>query len=77
MDSAGHIPANTTITATDPITVGFAAQVATGFARPTAKELDNYWGNFGNAIVAVIDKGTDPAAAVATACSAMDKANGK
>lgn len=77
VDRAGHIPANTTITATDPITVGFATAVSTGFARPTAKELDNYWGNFGNAIAAVIDKGTDPTAAVAEACTAMDKANGK
>ena len=77
VDKAGHIPANTTITATDPITQGFAAAVATGFARPTAKELDNYWGNFGNAIAAVIDKGTDPTTAVADACAAMDKANGK
>jgi arabinogalactan oligomer/maltooligosaccharide transport system substrate-binding protein len=77
MDKAGHIPANTTLTPTDPITLGFAQQVKTGFARPTAKELDNYWGNFGNAIAAVVDKGTDPTSAVATACAAMDKANGK
>jgi arabinogalactan oligomer/maltooligosaccharide transport system substrate-binding protein len=76
VDKAGHIPANTTLTATDPITVGFAQQVTTGFARPTAKELDNYWTNFGNAIAAVVEKGTDPTTAVATACTAMDKANG-
>ena len=77
MDKAGHIPANTKLVPTDPITAGFATQIATGFARPTAKELDNYWGNFGNAIAAVVEKGTDPTAAVATACAAMDKANGK
>ena len=77
VDKAGHIPANTTIQITDPITNGFANVIKTGFARPTAAELDNYWTNFGNAIVAVIDKGTDPTAAVATACAAMDKANKK
>ena len=77
MDKAGHIPANTKLVPTDPITAGFATQIATGFPRPTAKELDNYWGNFGNAIAAVVEKGTDPTAAVATACAAMDKANGK
>ena len=77
MDKAGHIPANTKLVPSDPITAGFATQIATGFARPTAKELDNYWGNFGNAIAAVVEKGTDPTAAVATACAAMDKANGK
>ena len=48
-----------------------------GFPRPTAKELGGYWGNFGNALVAVIDKGTDTTKAVADACTAMDKANGK
>jgi len=77
MDKAGHIPANTALVPTDPITLGFAQQIKTGYPRPTAKELDNYWGNFGNAIAAVVDKGTDPTAAVATACAAMDKANGK
>jgi len=77
MDKAGHIPANTKLVPTDPITAGFATQITTGFPRPTAKELDNYWGNFGNAIAAVVEKGTDPTAAVATACAAMDKANGK
>jgi maltose-binding protein MalE len=77
VDKAGHIPANTAIQITDPITQGFANVIKTGFARPTAAELNNYWSNFGNAIVAVIDKGTDPTAAVATACAAMDKANKK
>ncbi|HEY7130975.1 MAG TPA: extracellular solute-binding protein [Candidatus Limnocylindrales bacterium] len=74
---AGHLPANTTIQPKDPIAQSFAALMPKGFARPTAKELNNYWGNFGNAIVAVIDKGTDPTTAVADACTAMDKANGK
>lgn len=77
MDKAGHIPADTALIPTDPITLGFAQQVATGFPRPTAKELDNYWGNFGNAIAAVVEKGTNPTTAVADACTAMDKANGK
>jgi arabinogalactan oligomer/maltooligosaccharide transport system substrate-binding protein len=75
VDKAGHIPASTAITVTDPITKGFADAIKTGFPRPTAKELNNYWGNFGNALVAVIDKGTDPTTAVADACTAMDKAN--
>ncbi len=73
---AGHLPANTTIKPSDPIAQAFAALMPSGFARPTAKELNNYWGNFGNALTAVIDKGTDPTKAVADACAAMDKANG-
>ena len=74
---AGHLPANTTIKPADPIAQSFAALMPSGFARPTAKELNNYWGNFGNALVAVIDKGTDPTKAVSDACAAMNKANGK
>ncbi len=75
VDKAGHIPASTAITVTDPITKGFADAIKTGFPRPTAKELNNYWGNFGNALTAVIDKGTDATTAVSDACTAMDKAN--
>jgi arabinogalactan oligomer / maltooligosaccharide transport system substrate-binding protein len=74
---AGHLPANTTLQPSDPIAKAFAALMPSGFPRPTAKELGGYWGNFGNALVAVIDKGTDTTKAVADACSAMDKANGK
>jgi arabinogalactan oligomer/maltooligosaccharide transport system substrate-binding protein len=74
---AGHLPANTDIKPADPIAQSFAALMPNGFARPTAKELTNYWGNFGNALVSVIDKGTDPTKATADACAAMDKANGK
>lgn len=74
--NAGHLPANTTLQPTDPIAQAFAALMPKGFARPTLKQLDNYWGNFGNGLVAVIDKGTDPTKAVADACAAMNKANG-
>ncbi|HEY8437490.1 MAG TPA: extracellular solute-binding protein [Candidatus Limnocylindrales bacterium] len=74
---AGHLPANTTLQPKDPIAQSFAALMPKGFARPTAKELNNYWGNFGNALAAAIDKGTDPTSLVATACSKMDTANGK
>jgi arabinogalactan oligomer/maltooligosaccharide transport system substrate-binding protein len=74
---AGHLPANTTLQPTYPIAQAFSALMPSGFARPTAVELNNYWGNFGNALVAVIDKGTDPTKATADACAAMDKANGK
>ena len=74
--NAGHLPANTTLQPSDPIAQSFSALMPKGFARPTLKQLDGYWGNFGNALVAVIDKGTDPTKAVADACAAMNKANG-
>jgi arabinogalactan oligomer / maltooligosaccharide transport system substrate-binding protein len=74
---AGHLPANTTLQPTDPIAQSFAALMPSGFARPTAKELNNYWGNFGDALVKTIDAGGDTTKLVADACAAMDKANGK
>jgi arabinogalactan oligomer/maltooligosaccharide transport system substrate-binding protein len=77
VDKAGHIPAVKSATISDPITQGFADAVANGFPRPQVKELDNFWGNFDNALNEVIDKGTDPVKAVTDACAAMNKANGK
>lgn len=77
VDDAGHIPAVTTATITDPLTQGFAEAVENGFPRPQVKELDNFWGNFDNALNETIDKGTDPQAAVAAACAAMNTANNK
>jgi arabinogalactan oligomer/maltooligosaccharide transport system substrate-binding protein len=74
---AGHLPANTTLQPTDPIAQSFSALMPKGFARPTAAELDHYWDNFGNALAAAIDRGTDPTTLVADACTAMDKANKK
>jgi arabinogalactan oligomer/maltooligosaccharide transport system substrate-binding protein len=74
---AGHLPANTTLQPSDPIAQSFSALMPSGFARPTAVELNNYWGNFGNALAAAIDKGGDTTKLVADACAAMDKANNK
>ena len=75
VDVAGHVPANKNITISDPIVQGFSDAVATGYARPQIAAMDNYWGNFGDALNQVLDKGADPVAAVKTACTAMNKAN--
>jgi arabinogalactan oligomer/maltooligosaccharide transport system substrate-binding protein len=72
---AGHLPANTTLQPSDAIAKTFAGLMPSGYARPTLAALNNYWGNFGNAIVAVVDKGSDAATEVTNACAAMDKAN--
>ncbi len=77
VDVAGHVPTDKTLTIADPIVKGFAEAVITGFPRPQIPELNAYWDNFGNALNAVLDKGTDPTAAVATACTEMNKANNK
>jgi len=75
VDVAGHVPANKNITISDPIVQGFSDAVGTGYPRPQIPQMDNYWGNFGDALNTVLDKGADPKAAVATACTAMNKAN--
>jgi arabinogalactan oligomer/maltooligosaccharide transport system substrate-binding protein len=75
VDTAGHIPADTTITITDPITLKFAEAVKTGFPRPQVPQLDNFWSNFDNALKEVVQKGTDPQTAATTACKAMNTAN--
>jgi arabinogalactan oligomer/maltooligosaccharide transport system substrate-binding protein len=73
---AGHIPANKDNTISDPITQGFADAVATGYPRPQVKALDNFWGNFGNALQLTLEANADPVKATADACAAMNTANG-
>jgi arabinogalactan oligomer / maltooligosaccharide transport system substrate-binding protein len=75
VDTAGHIPADTTIEISDPITQKFGEAVATGFPRPQVQQLDNFWANFDNALNLVIQKNEDPAKAATDACAAMNKAN--
>ena len=76
-DRAGHIPANETVTVNDPLTQAFAKIMENGFPRPQSKELNNFWSNFGNAQAKILETGADPAKAIAEACAAMNKANGK
>jgi arabinogalactan oligomer/maltooligosaccharide transport system substrate-binding protein len=73
----GHVPADKTLKISDPITQGFATAVATGLPRPQNKELSAFWENFGNGLAGATDKGVDSVKAIADACSAMNKANGK
>ena len=73
VDKAGHIPANSANTISDPITKGFADAVATGFPRPQVKQLDNFWGNFDNALALVIQKKADPMKSAQDACAATTK----
>jgi arabinogalactan oligomer / maltooligosaccharide transport system substrate-binding protein len=76
-DEAGHIPAAPSVTINDPLVQGFADAAAGGLPRPQNAELNNYWGNFGNALNEVLDKAADPTTAIATACTTMNTANKK
>ncbi|MEI7745413.1 MAG: extracellular solute-binding protein, partial [Chloroflexota bacterium] len=75
-DLAGHVPAAPGVTISSPVVQGFADAAAAGLARPQNSQFNNYWGPFGDAVNQVLDKGADPVAAVATACAAMNDANG-
>ena len=76
VDVAGHVPANKNITIIDPLVKSFSDAINTGQARPQTPQMDNYWANFTKAWDDVITAGVSPTTAVATACAAMDKANG-
>jgi arabinogalactan oligomer/maltooligosaccharide transport system substrate-binding protein len=81
VDEAGHVPANTSVNASDALVQAFTDAISAGDARPQNKEMDNYWGNFSKAWKDSIpddeSAGADPATAVAAACTAMDAANNK
>ena len=75
-DEAGHIPANSTVTISDPITQGFADAGAAGLPRPQGPTFNNWWGPFGNALNEIIDTGADATTSIGSACTLMDEASG-
>lgn len=81
VDMAGHVPANKSVTATDPLVKAFTEAVYKGFPRPQTAEFGQYWGPFGDAWTKAIpddeSAGADPTTLVATACTTMDTANKK
>lgn len=76
VDGAGHVPADPSVSITDPITQGFADAAEAGLPRPQNAQFNNWWGPFGDALNKVIDTGADPATAIADACTLMDEASG-
>jgi len=75
VDTAGHIPADSTITIADPITQKFGDAVKTGFPRPQAAQLDHFWSNFDNALNLVVKKNEDATKADKDACTKMNAEN--
>jgi arabinogalactan oligomer / maltooligosaccharide transport system substrate-binding protein len=75
---AGHVPANKSVTASDPLVKAFTDAILQGDPRPQSKQFGNYWGPFGDAWSKAIpddeSAGGDPTALVATACTTMDAA---
>ena len=46
MDEAGHVPANTKVTVTDPLIKALLAAFENGYVRPQVTQLGLYWSNF-------------------------------
>ncbi|CAN5267318.1 extracellular solute-binding protein [soil metagenome] len=74
-DTAYHIPADPSVSSSNPISDQFATAVESGLPRPQIPQLGGFWGNFGNAQAQILEAGADPTTAVQEACDAMDAAN--
>lgn len=72
MNNAGHVPANTTVTVTDPLIQGLLDAFENGYIRPQVAELGRYWSNFCGADE-VFEKGTAAADWVKTATENANK----
>jgi arabinogalactan oligomer/maltooligosaccharide transport system substrate-binding protein len=68
---AGHIPATLGVEVTDPLLKMAAAGLAGGAAFPVIPEMGAYWDPVNNALLSVINEGTDPAAALQAAFDAV------
>ncbi len=72
MDEAGHVPANTKVTVSDPLIKSLLAAFETGFVRPQVPQLGLYWSNFCGTDE-VFEKGTAAADWVKTATENANK----
>ncbi len=72
MDEAGHVPARTDVTVTDPLLKGFADAFQTAQFRPQVPQMGKYWANFcGDS--EVFEKGVPAADWVSTATENANK----
>ena len=68
---AGHIPATLGVEVSDPLLQQATAGMAAGTAFPVIPEMGAYWDPVNNALLSVINEGTDPAAALQAAFDAV------
>ncbi|GAP14433.1 maltose-binding periplasmic protein [Longilinea arvoryzae] len=74
---AGGIPVIKGMEVSDPVEKMEVAAFAGGTAFPVIPQMGAYWDPMNNAILSVLDKGTDPAAALQTAFDAVKEAVAK
>lgn len=72
MMNAGHVPAITTATVTNPLLQGLLAAFKNGYVRPQVSQLGLYWSNFCG-MDQVFEKGVDPVTWVKDATAAANK----
>jgi len=72
MNEAGHVPANTKVTVTDPLIKSLLAAFKNGYVRPQVAQLGLYWSNFCGTDE-VFEKGTAAADWVATGTANANK----
>ncbi len=72
MNEAGHVPANTTVTVTDPLIQSLLDAFKNGYVRPQVSQMGLYWSNFCGTDE-VFEKGTAPADWVKTATANANK----
>lgn len=72
MNDAGHVPANTTVTVTNPLIQGLLDAFQNSVFRPQVEQLGNYWSNFCGTDQ-VFEAGTSPAEWVKTATENSNK----
>jgi maltose-binding protein MalE len=71
---AAGIPVANGVEVTDPVTKMEIAALAGGVPFPVIPQMGAYWDPVNNAILSVLDKGTDPAAALQTAFDSVTAA---
>jgi len=74
---ANRLPANRTVTLTNPLLQGFMAQGNHAQPFPTLPQMDEVWGYAGDLLIKVLDANADPADAVAETTILLNEANGQ
>jgi arabinogalactan oligomer/maltooligosaccharide transport system substrate-binding protein len=74
---AGHIPTNSSVQITDPITLGFIKQSQSTTYFPNEPEMGAVWTPAGDMITKVLTAGAAPADAVTSAVTTINAANNK
>ncbi len=74
---ANRLPANRTVTLTNPLLQGFVAQGSNAQSFPTLPQMDTVWGYAGDLLIKVLDADENPAQAVTETTILLNEANGQ